>query len=398
MATFGGSSRECVDTCKASIPNGKRFKIIKDGNGSGLIVNGIIEGEPPKSDTHHHYVNSGGRHNSTSNNGNFLTTTNTLNAQYDDHGRVSAVSTESCERRNNSNNINNSGPSCATDTEALQMSCNSSSSGGGCDTATTTVGQPRILSQLIVESSMNSTNNTTISTTTAPTKMLASCDIDRHAQVNPTSYNSHHHQKQQPNESPTRSASTCGMLESFDGKKLASRHLLIHTSKTNSGDVYKNDNSIAIPRNSLGGSSSIRNITTSCESNVRLKEKSPSETTINSRGRSIGSTTITPFQMVKLQATQRQLSQNETTTRLLIAVMIVFLICEFPAGILAALCAILGQDFFDNVYQPMGILTDLLALINSSVNFILYCFMSTQFRITFYRVVLHCPAPSMQTK
>lgn len=115
----------------------------------------------------------------------------------------------------------------------------------------------------------------------------------------------------------------------------------------------------------------------------------------NGRGRSIGSATFAPLQIVKLQASQRQLSQNETTTRLLIAVMILFLVCEFPAGILSALCAILGQDFFDNVYQPMGSLTDLFALINSSVNFILYCFMSTQFRVTFYRVVMRCPAPNV---
>lgn len=114
----------------------------------------------------------------------------------------------------------------------------------------------------------------------------------------------------------------------------------------------------------------------------------------NQRGRSIGSSTLIPLQMVRIQATQRQLNQNETTTKLLIAVMIVFLICEFPAGILAALCAVFGQEFFDAVYEPTGILMDLFALINSSVNFILYCFMSTQFRITFYRVVLHCPAPS----
>lgn len=127
------------------------------------------------------------------------------------------------------------------------------------------------------------------------------------------------------------------------------------------------------------------------------QEKRASETIqlTTKRGRSMGSTTLAPIQMIKLQAAQRQISHNETTTRLLIAVMIVFLICEFPAGILALLCAILGQDFFENVYEPMGTITDLLALINSSVNFILYCFMSTQFRVTFYRVVLHCPAPNL---
>lgn len=144
-------------------------------------------------------------------------------------------------------------------------------------------------------------------------------------------------------------------------------------------------------RRSLAGANSAVNL-----SGIQAAgDKRSSETLFGpGRARSMGSGTLVPMQMVKLQAAQRQLSQNETTTRLLIAVMIVFLICEFPAGILAALCAILGQDFFENVYQPTGILTDLLALINSSVNFILYCLMSTQFRITFYRVVLHCPAPN----
>lgn len=112
------------------------------------------------------------------------------------------------------------------------------------------------------------------------------------------------------------------------------------------------------------------------------------------RGQSMGA--LPPIHMAKFQASQRHLSQNETTTKLLIAVMIVFLICEFPAGLLAALCAILEADFFENVYEPIGILTDLFALINSAVNFILYCFMSTQFRVTFIRVVLRCPAPVHQ--
>lgn len=126
------------------------------------------------------------------------------------------------------------------------------------------------------------------------------------------------------------------------------------------------------------------------------QEKRASETIqlTTKRGRSMGSTTLAPIQMVKLQAAQRQISHNETTTRLLIAVMIVFLICEFPAGILALLCAILGQDFFENVYEPMGTITDLLALINSSVNFILYCFMSTQFRVTFTALYSTVPRPT----
>lgn len=84
------------------------------------------------------------------------------------------------------------------------------------------------------------------------------------------------------------------------------------------------------------------------------------------------------------------------------AVLIMFLVCEFPSGILALLSGILGdtlksltymflrchlsflgKDFFSNVYNNFGEIMDMLALINSAVNFVLYCFMSAQFRKTF---------------
>ena len=45
--------------------------------------------------------------------------------------------------------------------------------------------------------------------------------------------------------------------------------------------------------------------------------------------------------------------------------------------------AVIGEKFFQHCYHPMGDFMDEMALINSAVNFILYCLMSKQFRKTF---------------
>ena len=46
-----------------------------------------------------------------------------------------------------------------------------------------------------------------------------------------------------------------------------------------------------------------------------------------------------------------------------------------------------SRKFFRHCYNPLGDLMDLIALLNSSVNFILYCLMSTQFRATIAKLV-----------
>lgn len=74
---------------------------------------------------------------------------------------------------------------------------------------------------------------------------------------------------------------------------------------------------------------------------------------------------------------------TDRTTKMLLAVLILFLITEFPQGILALLSGILGDAFFTNCYGHLGELMDILALINGAINFILYCTMSRQFRQTF---------------
>lgn len=273
------------------------------------------------------------------------------------------------------------------------------------------------MSQLFVES----TDATTISTTTVPPNIMASCDINQQPSNNSNNINNNnssnlsarskllpHHRSEQ------RSASTCGNLESYslndnndtDNLKSNQQSQLNHSDSSAISPKtlsmgYKDHDTNYHQRNfseqNLKNSAFIDDLTK--HESLKLhkdgdKSDKLSNITANQIGRSVGSTTMSPVPLVRIQAAQRQISHNETTTRLLIAVMIVFLICEFPSGILAALCAVLGQEFFENVYQPTGILMDLLALVNSSVNFILYCFMSTQFRVTFYQVVLHCPAPN----
>ncbi|GIY95884.1 sex peptide receptor [Caerostris extrusa] len=74
---------------------------------------------------------------------------------------------------------------------------------------------------------------------------------------------------------------------------------------------------------------------------------------------------------------------HDRTTKMLLAVLFLFLLTQFPSGMLALLSGALGNDFFNNVYLNFGETMDILSLINSAVNFIIYCSMSRQFRETF---------------
>lgn len=75
--------------------------------------------------------------------------------------------------------------------------------------------------------------------------------------------------------------------------------------------------------------------------------------------------------------------QTDRTTTMLLAVLLLFLLTEFPQGILGLLSVWFGENFFQNCYHKLGEVMDILALINSAINFILYCTMSRQFRSTF---------------
>lgn len=77
--------------------------------------------------------------------------------------------------------------------------------------------------------------------------------------------------------------------------------------------------------------------------------------------------------------------QTDRTTRMLLAVLILFLATEFPQGILGLLSIIFKEKFFEDCYQKLGEIVDILALINSAINFFLYYAMSRQFRTTFQK-------------
>ncbi|XP_069142004.1 G-protein coupled receptor dmsr-1-like [Argopecten irradians] len=79
---------------------------------------------------------------------------------------------------------------------------------------------------------------------------------------------------------------------------------------------------------------------------------------------------------------EEALAEHNRTTMMLVAVVLFFVLTEFPQGILAAISG-LNETFFQNVYSNLGDIMDLLVLINSAINFILYCIMSKQFRDTF---------------
>lgn len=77
---------------------------------------------------------------------------------------------------------------------------------------------------------------------------------------------------------------------------------------------------------------------------------------------------------------------SDRTTKMLLAVLLLFLITEFPQGLLSLLTGLLGDDFFKSCYIPLADLMDFVALLNSAINFILYCSMSKKFRDIFYKV------------
>lgn len=99
-------------------------------------------------------------------------------------------------------------------------------------------------------------------------------------------------------------------------------------------------------------------------------------------------TTSVQVQRSRSKKRRTSFSGADRTTKMLVAVLIVFLVCELPSGILGFCSGVFGQDFYDYVYKPLGELLDTLALINSAVNFVLYCAMSSQFRSTFRKLFI----------
>ena len=83
---------------------------------------------------------------------------------------------------------------------------------------------------------------------------------------------------------------------------------------------------------------------------------------------------------------------NQTTVMLLVVVSL-FTLTELPQGILNLLSGIL-PGFVLEVYDPLGDFMDILVLINTAVNFLLYCVMSKAFRETFLETFRCAAVPS----
>ncbi|CAG9863984.1 unnamed protein product [Phyllotreta striolata] len=80
---------------------------------------------------------------------------------------------------------------------------------------------------------------------------------------------------------------------------------------------------------------------------------------------------------------RRSERRSDRTTKMLVAVLVLFLVSEFPQGVLALFVGFEGHDLFLKCYQRYGEVMDIMALTNGSINFILYCCMNRMFRSTF---------------
>lgn len=82
---------------------------------------------------------------------------------------------------------------------------------------------------------------------------------------------------------------------------------------------------------------------------------------------------------------KKRQEQTNQTTKLLIAVAIVFTVAELPQGILFCLNRLSGE--YQQLYYKLGNLMDLVTMVSCSINFVLYCSMSHQFRKIFVSTI-----------
>ncbi|KAH3806511.1 hypothetical protein DPMN_134832 [Dreissena polymorpha] len=90
--------------------------------------------------------------------------------------------------------------------------------------------------------------------------------------------------------------------------------------------------------------------------------------------------------------------EHTRTTWMLVSVVMFSVLTEMPHGILVMVSG-LNKAFFKEVYSKLNDVIDLLILLNSAVNFVLYCIMSHKFRYTFknlFVVNLRCGKRKVQ--
>ncbi len=112
------------------------------------------------------------------------------------------------------------------------------------------------------------------------------------------------------------------------------------------------------------------------------KERRRSESIANIRSLSIADTR-------KFSTLQTGPAVRSRTTLLLVAIASCCFVVEFTHGVFKLLTGIFGTDFATSVYDPLGDFFEMLTLLYSSINFVLYCAMNTEFLRAFTE--LFCP-------
>lgn len=79
--------------------------------------------------------------------------------------------------------------------------------------------------------------------------------------------------------------------------------------------------------------------------------------------------------------------QQAKTTRMLLVVLIFFICTELPQGIMMLLSASVN-GFYKKIFYNLGDFIDFISLLNNSVNFVIYCTMSQQFREKFHSMYI----------
>ena len=78
--------------------------------------------------------------------------------------------------------------------------------------------------------------------------------------------------------------------------------------------------------------------------------------------------------------------ETDRTTKMLLAILMLYVISELPYGIAILLMGILGSEFQSNVFAPLWEVFDILILFNAGANFLLLVSMSRMFRETFCQI------------
>jgi uncharacterized membrane protein len=90
--------------------------------------------------------------------------------------------------------------------------------------------------------------------------------------------------------------------------------------------------------------------------------------------------------LVKTSNKKMYKPRTKHTSLILTMACFLFLLAELPQFILLFLSLIKDKSFYDNVYVPLGGLIDLIIIVSSSTNCLIYCLMSSSYRETLFKL------------